>query len=62
VSENQKKKEHTVEYTPMSYHTMCQADKERIRKLQDKGIPTPYDPTPSDEDASDGFVMLYRGY
>ena len=42
---------HTVSYTSHDYHSMCQRSKEKVRKMQEKGIPTPHDPKDKPEDA-----------
>jgi len=35
---------HTVTYTSIDYHSMCQRSKDRVKKMQAEGIPTPHDP------------------
>lgn len=40
----------TKSYSSIEYHSMCQASKERIKKLQEEGISTQYDPTDTDEE------------
>jgi len=42
-----KDKDHTVSYTSIDYHSMCQKSKERIKKMQAEGIPTSHDPKPT---------------
>jgi len=39
-----KQSDHTVEYTSIDYHSMCQKSKDRIKKMQKEGIPTSHDP------------------
>ena len=52
---------HTVEYTSIDYHSMCQKSKERIKKMQAEGIPTPYDPKEKPEDVgkSEGYSIIF---
>ena len=52
---------HTVEYTSIDYHSMCQKSKERIKKMQAEGIPTPHDPKEKPEDVgkSEGYTMIF---
>ncbi len=37
-------KEHTVEYYPIDWGCLGHSQKERVEKMQAKGISTPYDP------------------
>ena len=52
---------HTVEYTSIDYHSMCQRSKDRIKKMQKEGIPTPHDPKDKPEDVgkSEGYTMIF---
>jgi hypothetical protein len=52
---------HTVEYTSIDYHSMCQRSKERVKKMQAEGIPTPHDPKEKPEDVgkSEGYSILF---
>lgn len=52
---------HTVEYTSIDYHSMCQKSKERIRKMQAEGIPTSHDPKKKPEDVGkrEGYSILF---
>ena len=52
---------HTVEYTSIDYHSMCQKSKERIKKMQAQGIPTSHDPKDKPEDVgkSEGYTMIF---
>lgn len=52
---------HTVEYTSIDYHSMCQKSKDRIKKMQKEGIPTPHDPKEKPEDVgkSEGYTMIF---
>ena len=52
---------HTVSYTSIDYHSMCQKSKDRIKKMQAEGIPTPYDPKEKPEDVgkSEGYSMIF---
>lgn len=56
-----KNSDHTVEYTSIDYHSMCQKSKERIRKMQNEGIPTPHDPKKKPEDVgqSKGYSIFF---
>ncbi len=45
-----KDKDHTVEYTSIDYHSMCQKSKNNIRRMQSEGIPTSHDPKDKPED------------
>ena len=55
------KDKHTVEYTSIDYHSMCQKSKDRIKKLQSEGIPTSHDPKEKPEDVgkSEGYSMIF---
>jgi len=52
---------HTVSYTSIDYHSMCQRSKERVKKMQAGGIPTPHDPKDKPEDVgkSEGYSILF---
>ena len=56
-----KDKEHTVSYTSIDYNSMCQRSKERIKKMQAEGIPTPHDSKDKPEDVgkSNGYSILF---
>ena len=58
---NNKDKDHTVENTSIDYHSMCQKSKERIKKMQAQGIPTPHDPKDKPEDVgkSNGYSIFF---
>lgn len=43
-------KEHTVSYTSIDYHSMCQKSKDNIKRMQAEGIPTPHDSKEKPED------------
>lgn len=45
-------KEHTVSYTSIDYHSMCQRSKDQVRKMQAMGITTPHDPKDKPEDVA----------
>jgi len=49
---------HTVEYTSLDYHSMCEKSKARIKKMQAEGIPTSHDPKEKPEDVGSND----RGY
>ena len=46
------KKEHTVSYTSIDYHSMCQRSKDQVRKMQAMGMTTPHDPKDKPEDVA----------
>ena len=52
---------HTVNYTSIDYHSMCQRSKERIKKMQSEGIPAPHDPKDKPEDVgkSNGYSIFF---
>ena len=56
-----KDKDHTVSYTSHDYHSMCQKSKDRIKKMQAQGIPTPHDPKDKPEDVgkSEGYSVFF---
>ena len=49
---------HSVSFTSIDYHSMCQRSKDRIRAMQQEGIPTSHDPKDKPEDVGGGK----RGY
>ena len=55
------KDKHTVSYTSHDYHSMCQKSKERVKKMQAQGIPTPHDPKDKPEDVgkSEGYSIFF---
>ena len=55
------KDKHTVEYTSIDYHSMCQKSKERIKKMQAEGIPTPHDTKDKPEDVGkrEGYSIFF---
>jgi hypothetical protein len=55
------KDKHSVSYTSIDYHSMCQKSKERIKKMQAEGIPTPHDPKDKPEDVgkSNGYSIFF---
>jgi len=52
---------HTVNYTSIDYHSMCQRSKDRIKKMQSEGIPSPHDPKDKPEDVgkSNGYSIFF---
>lgn len=52
---------HTVSYTSIDYHSMCEKLKARIKKMQAEGIPTPHDPKDKPEDVGkrEGYSILF---
>ena len=53
------KDDRTVEYTPIDYHCLGHAQKERVKELQAQGIRTPYDGASTPEPVS-GHVAEKR--
>ena len=49
---------HTVSYTSIDYHSMCQRSKERIKKMQAEGIPTSMTQRTSQRTQAKGMVTL----
>lgn len=45
-----KDSDHTVEYTSLDYHSMCEKSKDRIKRMQKEKIPTSHDPKKTPED------------
>ena len=56
-----KDKDHTVSYTSLDYHSMCESSKDRIKKMQKEGIPTSHDPKEKPEDVgkSNGYSIFF---
>lgn len=54
------KSDHTVEYTSIDYHSMCESSKARIKKLQKEGYPTQYDPKKNPEEVGkmEGYSVI----
>jgi hypothetical protein len=54
-------KDHSVSYTSIDYHTMCQRSKDQIKKLQSQGIPTSHDPKDKPEDVGkrEGYSIIF---
>jgi len=52
---------HSVSFTSIDYHSMCQKSKDRIRRMKEMGIPTPHDPKDKPEDVgkSEGYSILF---
>ena len=52
---------HTVSYTSIDYHSMCQKSKDRVKKMQSEGIPTPHDSKDKPEDVGkrEGYSILF---
>jgi hypothetical protein len=43
---------HSVSYTSIDYHSMCQKSKDQVRKMQQMGMTTPHDPKDKPEDVA----------
>lgn len=56
-----KRNDHTVEYTSINYHSMCEKSKARIKKMQAQGIPTSHDPKKKPEDVGkqEGYSIIF---
>jgi len=57
-----KNKEHTIEYTSIDYHSMCQRSKDRVKRMQNEGIPTSHDSKEKPEDvgkSKGGYSILF---
>lgn len=56
-----KDKDHTVSYTSIDYHSMCEKSKNRIKRMQKEGMPTPHDAKDKPEDVgkSEGYSMIF---
>jgi hypothetical protein len=52
---------HTVEYTSIDYHSMCEKSKDRIKRMQSEGIPTSHDPKEKPEDVGkrEGYSIFF---
>lgn len=58
-----KDKGHTVEYTSIDYHSMCEKSKSRVKKMQEAGYPTMHDAkqTPEETGKVDGYSIIMMG-
>jgi hypothetical protein len=56
-----KDKDHSVSYTSIDYHSMCQRSKDQIKRMQSQGIPTSHDPKDKPEDVGkrEGYSILF---
>ena len=52
---------HTVSFTSIDYHSMCQKSKSQIKKMQEQGIPTSHDPKKKPEDVGkrEGYSIFF---
>ena len=52
---------HTVSYTSIDYHSMCQRSKDQIKRMQSQGIPTSHDPKDKPEDVGkrEGYSIIF---
>ena len=53
---------HTVSYTSIDYHSMCEKSKEKIKRMKEMGMTTPHDPKDKPEDVSErkgGYSILF---
>ena len=57
--ETKDKPEHTVQYTSIDYHSMCQRSKAKIKAMQDMGMPTMHDPKSTPEETEQGHMGGY---
>ena len=56
-----KDKDHTVSYTSIDYPSMCEKSKNRIKRMQKEGMPTPHDSKDKPEDVgkTEGYSILF---
>ena len=52
---------HSVSYTSIDYHSMCQKSKDKIRRMKEMGMTTPHDPKDKPEDVGkvEGYSMIF---
>ena len=52
---------HSVSYTSIDYHSMCQKSKDKIKRMKEMGIATSHDPKDKPEDVgkSEGYSILF---
>lgn len=52
---------HSVSYTSIDYHSMCEKSKDKIKRMKEMGIATSYDPKDKPEDVgkSEGYSILF---
>lgn len=55
--------DHTVEYTSIDYHSMCEKSKARVKEMQAAGYKTPHDPkkTPEEVGKMEGYSIVMMG-
>lgn len=55
--------DHTVEYTSIDYHSMCEKSKSRVKAMQDAGFKTMHDPKKSPEEVGqmEGYSIVMMG-
>jgi hypothetical protein len=56
-------KSHTVEYTSIDYHSMCEKSKSRVKEMQKTGYQTMHDAkkTPEEVGKMDGYSIIMMG-
>jgi len=56
-------KDHSVEYTSIDYHSMCEKSKDQIKKMQEAGYKTMHDPKDSPEEVGkmEGYSIIMMG-
>jgi len=52
---------HSVSYTSIDYHSMCQKSKDKIKRMKEMGMTTPHDPKDKPEDVAkkDGGYSIF---
>jgi hypothetical protein len=62
-SKMEKKPDHTVEYTSIDYHSMCEKSKKRVKEMQQQGIPTMHDSksTPDEVGQMPSYSIVMMG-
>ena len=56
-------KGHTVEYTSIDYHSMCEKSKSRVKEMQKAGYQTMHDAKKTSEEVGkrDGYSIIMMG-
>ena len=56
------KPEHTVEYTSIDYHSMCEKSKKQVKEMQKAGFSTIFDPKATPEETEKKKMGGMGGY
>lgn len=58
-------KDHTVEYTSIDYHSMCEKSKKQVKDMRKAGFSTIFDPKPTPEETEKkqmgGYSIVMMG-